>query len=164
MSQHSTMRASDADRDRVVERLRHATAEGRLLAYELEERLARALRARTYGELDAVVADLPGQPVARRRGGEVSEWIRPVVAAVVLVPLAFVLASIVFAAALFVMTGVFSMWMLWLVVGWLLFVPPRHVGTRGRHRGGSPFGDRSSGPPFGRGAQRRSTRRTGHWH
>ncbi len=33
--------------------------EGRLLAHELEERITRALRARTYGELDAVVDDLP---------------------------------------------------------------------------------------------------------
>jgi hypothetical protein len=55
----------------VAERLHAATTEGRLLAHELEERLARALRARTYGELDAIVEDLPGSPVAlapNRRG------------------------------------------------------------------------------------------------
>src|SRR5208283_2062785 len=60
------MRASDADREHVTERLRQAAAEGRLLASELEERLARALRAKTYGELDATVADLPGTRMAKR--------------------------------------------------------------------------------------------------
>ena len=70
------MRASDDDRERVAERLRLATGEGRLLAHELEERLAKALRARTYGELDDVVWDLPGtragvperRTPSRRRG------------------------------------------------------------------------------------------------
>jgi hypothetical protein len=55
----------------VAERLHTATTEGRLLAHELEDRLARALRARTYGELDAIVEDLPGSSLAvvsSRRG------------------------------------------------------------------------------------------------
>jgi hypothetical protein len=56
----SRLRASEADRDRVAERLRHATVEGRLQAAELDERLGVALSARTYGELEPLVADLPG--------------------------------------------------------------------------------------------------------
>src|SRR2546430_963225 len=64
--QRSRLRASDADREAVAERLRNAAAEGRLLAHELEERVARALRASTYGELDAVVVDLPRAPLAPR--------------------------------------------------------------------------------------------------
>jgi hypothetical protein len=67
------LRASDSDREDVAERLRAATAEGRLLAGELEERLEVALHARTYGELDALVVDLPAPPAtvpaARRRPG-----------------------------------------------------------------------------------------------
>jgi hypothetical protein len=59
MAKRSALRASDADRDRVAERLRQAVTEGRLLAHEFEDRLARTLRARTYGDLDAVVEDLP---------------------------------------------------------------------------------------------------------
>jgi hypothetical protein len=43
----------------VAERLRHATAEGRLTADELEERLEALYAARTYGELDTLVSDLP---------------------------------------------------------------------------------------------------------
>ncbi len=58
------MRASDADRDRIVERLHKAATEGRIAAEELEQRVTTALRARTYGELERTVADLP-----RRREG-----------------------------------------------------------------------------------------------
>jgi hypothetical protein len=63
MARSSSLRASDADRDAVAERLRQAAVEGRLEPHELEERLDTALRARTYGELDRLVVDLP----ARRR-------------------------------------------------------------------------------------------------
>jgi hypothetical protein len=56
------MRASDADRDRVMDVLRDATAEGRLTADELDERLAAALTARTFGDLAALTEDLPVIP------------------------------------------------------------------------------------------------------
>ncbi len=56
----SRVRASDGDRDLVAERLYDATVEGRLLTVELDQRLGLALAARTYGELDPLVADLPG--------------------------------------------------------------------------------------------------------
>ena len=68
MARHSSLRASDADREAVTERLRQAAGEGRLEPEELEDRLHTALRARTYGELDRVVADLPAKGVAFRRG------------------------------------------------------------------------------------------------
>lgn len=61
------LRASDADREQVAERLRHAAAEGRLFADELEERLGAALSARTYGELDVLVSDLPATSVGHPR-------------------------------------------------------------------------------------------------
>jgi hypothetical protein len=53
------IRASDADRDRVLMRLRDAMSEGRLTADEFDERAQVTLRARTESELAAVVADLP---------------------------------------------------------------------------------------------------------
>jgi Domain of unknown function (DUF1707) len=55
------LRAADADREAVADRLQAAAREGRIDFAELEERLARAYGARTYGELEAVVTDLPGQ-------------------------------------------------------------------------------------------------------
>ena len=56
------LRASHEDRDRVVELLRVAAGDGRLTAEELDERLEKALNARTYGELAALSRDLPAGP------------------------------------------------------------------------------------------------------
>jgi Domain of unknown function (DUF1707) len=55
-------RAADADRDAVAEVLRVAAGEGRIDPSELAERIGLAYGARTYGELDALVADLPTEP------------------------------------------------------------------------------------------------------
>ncbi len=52
-------RATHEDRDRVVEVLRLAAGDGRLTVEELDERVGAALTARTYGELTALVSDLP---------------------------------------------------------------------------------------------------------
>ena len=53
------LRASHEDRDRVIDLLRMAAGDGRLTADELDERLERALSARTFGELAALTEDLP---------------------------------------------------------------------------------------------------------
>jgi hypothetical protein len=53
---------SHDDRERVVERLRHAAGEGRLDIEELEERLERAFAAKTYRDLQPLLSDLPGRP------------------------------------------------------------------------------------------------------
>jgi len=53
------LRASHEDRDKVVELLRVAAGDGRLTAEELDERLERALQARTYNELAVLTSDLP---------------------------------------------------------------------------------------------------------
>ncbi|TML34470.1 MAG: DUF1707 domain-containing protein [Actinobacteria bacterium] len=61
----SQIRASDAERERAVETLRHCYADGRISDSELEERVERAYAARTRGELDALFADLPMQRARR---------------------------------------------------------------------------------------------------
>ena len=53
------LRASDADRDRVVEVLSMAYSEGRLSKDEYDGRLQDALSARIYADLDQLVTDLP---------------------------------------------------------------------------------------------------------
>lgn len=53
------LRCSDADREWVADALREAAAEGRLTLSELEERLDATFRARTYGDLEPITADLP---------------------------------------------------------------------------------------------------------
>lgn len=58
------IRASHADRDRVVDALRNAAGDGRLTAEELDSRLGIALSARTVGELAALTEDLPAIPAA----------------------------------------------------------------------------------------------------
>jgi hypothetical protein len=58
------LRASHADRDQVVELLGVAAGDGRLSPEELDDRLERALTARTYAELAALTADLPATPGA----------------------------------------------------------------------------------------------------
>ena len=55
--------ASSADRERTVGVLRAAFTEGRLSQDELDDRVARAYSARTYGDLWALVADLPAGPL-----------------------------------------------------------------------------------------------------
>jgi len=59
MEPRERMRASDADRERAVAFLHDAATEGRLSADELDDRLAQAFAATTYGELDTLVGDLP---------------------------------------------------------------------------------------------------------
>jgi len=56
---NENMRISDADREHIVERLREHYAEGRLTSDELDERVTAALSAKTYGDLRAVMTDLP---------------------------------------------------------------------------------------------------------
>jgi hypothetical protein len=56
------LRASHDDRDQAVEVLRVAAGDGRITAEELDERVGAALTARTYGELAALISDLPATP------------------------------------------------------------------------------------------------------
>jgi hypothetical protein len=64
----SSMRASDQERDVTVQRLQVAFAEGRLADAEFDERMRTALAARTHGELDELLTDLPAAtaPLAPR--------------------------------------------------------------------------------------------------
>lgn len=66
MDGRSGMRAADVDREATAERLRVALEEGRLGLHEYDERLVRAYGAKTYADLDEVVADLPGTTPAQR--------------------------------------------------------------------------------------------------
>ncbi|MFF9201653.1 DUF1707 domain-containing protein [Streptomyces sp. NPDC014986] len=78
------LRASDADRDRTADLLREALAEGRLTADEHAERVEGVLAARTVGELEVFVRDLPA--AHRRRAAPVSVPGRPGAGAIPLDP------------------------------------------------------------------------------
>ena len=61
-----SIRAGNADRERVVAQLNAAFSEGRLDVAELDERVAAAYAAKTLGELVPLTADLPvGQQAGR---------------------------------------------------------------------------------------------------
>lgn len=100
--------ASDSDRERVAERLRAASAEGRLTADELEERLERAFSARTDTELEPLVADLPALPTARRpsRRGPDRDHLRAYIAVNLML------------VAIWALTGAGYFWPIWPIVGW----------------------------------------------
>ena len=117
---------SDADRERVAERLRTAAGEGRLTPAELEERLERAFSARTEAELEPLVADLPVSPVRERRPRR-----RPDLGPFVFVSLMLI--------GIWAFTGMGYFWPVWPIAGWgISFVAP------GSLRG--PCGRRSFNP------------------
>src|SRR5215475_6491826 len=55
------LRASRADRERVIDLLKAAFTQDRLGRDEFDTRIGQALAARTYGELAAVTADIPAE-------------------------------------------------------------------------------------------------------
>src|SRR5215469_6991327 len=57
-------RASDRERDAVLQRVQQAFAEGRLDDAEFDERMRATLAAKTNGELDALLTDLPAPATA----------------------------------------------------------------------------------------------------
>jgi hypothetical protein len=84
------LRASDADRERAIEALNAAFTGGRLTRDELDVRLDRAMRARTYAEVAAATADMPARPALARPGparrgpggaGQPAGWPPPALAA-----------------------------------------------------------------------------------
>jgi hypothetical protein len=110
-----------------VQRLHKAHTEGRIGADELEHRVSAALKARTYGELEATVADLPRSdrrsPVQRRStaGWALTTMRANPVLILIAIPLVAVTAAMLLAATLVFAT----LCVLFLVIG----------GRRGMHRG-----------------------------
>ncbi len=61
MTTNGTIRASDQDREHVVELLRTHYSEGRLTLEEFDERVAAAYAGKTWGDLLDLTSDLPVQ-------------------------------------------------------------------------------------------------------
>jgi uncharacterized protein DUF1707 len=118
MRRHHSLRASDADRDAVVDRLRDAAGEGRLEPDELEQRVDVALRARTYGDLDELLADLPGDGLARRPGPRTGSIARVAVLGAGLLIAVTVAVAVVALVAMLVLTA--AAWWIACVLFWLV--------------------------------------------
>jgi hypothetical protein len=89
------LRAADADRELIAERLRKSHAEGRLDLAEFQQRLDRCYEAKTVGELDEVVKDLPRQDGQDERPS--SGWFLP--SRLRLAPLAPILIALIVVSA-----------------------------------------------------------------
>lgn len=78
MRRRDNERAADVDREAVAERLYQVVADGRLELDEFDERVARTYAAKTYGELDRLVEDLPrpapGRVLTAMVGGALYFW------------------------------------------------------------------------------------------
>jgi hypothetical protein len=124
------LRASDADRDRAVDALRDHAAAGRLSTDELEDRADRALVARTVGELDTVLADLPVQRDRRRTAARheaarrgFSQHLRVYVMVMVLL------------VAIWAFSGMGYFWPAWPALGWGIGIASHRASlSRGRQR------------------------------
>lgn len=124
------LRVSDADRDAVADELSRHLQDGRLDAAEFEERVGRAVSARTRGDLDGLLADLPPgapeQPQASRPRGP---WPFP------LAPVAVVVLFLaVTGAAAHAGGHPHPVWALW----WLWWLIPVAIFTFRRRRHGAP--------------------------
>lgn len=97
------LRASDGDRDAVAESLRAQHAEGRLDIEDLQNRIDRCYDAKTLGELDQLLVDLPRESSAQTRPG----WLlgQPRVHLLWLAPV------IVMLAAISAVTGAHLIWL-----------------------------------------------------
>jgi Domain of unknown function (DUF1707) len=71
-----SLRAADSDRESVADILRDQHVAGRLDDDELQDRIERCYAAKTYAELDAVIADFPGDEPTASPGPGLRLWPR----------------------------------------------------------------------------------------
>ncbi len=143
------IRASDADRDRTVTLLREHLAAGRLDNMEFDDRMEKALAAKTLGELDLLMADLPGidlyrlpdarltrqpmqaQPARRHREHWRAAW-----------GSWFTVSLVLF--VIWALGGHGYVWPLWIAGPWAAILVGDWVA--GSHRRGRQLGSGSGGP------------------
>jgi hypothetical protein len=160
------LRVSDAERDAAAAELAEHLKEGRLDAAEFDERVGQAVTAKTRGDLDRLLADLPRPapappPAPRRRTG----WPWP------LVPIAlFVIFMAVAGAAGRAGAGhaawaggghaVWALWWLWWLIPIGIFAARRLLrgnGPRGNDGPQGRAGPRGNDGPQGRAGPRGSS-------
>ena len=152
----ASLRASDADREHVVNVLRQHHGDGRIDVNEFTERMQIAFEAKTLGELEALTKDLPRLPPP------LPEDPRPEAAAVMrwrfyrhlfsyawvngFLILLWLVVSIAAGRLLF-------FWPIWTLVGWGVALGSHAIRTFGPHhdRHEHPLDDRRGGNPRGPG-------------
>ncbi|GIE79041.1 hypothetical protein Aph02nite_49910 [Actinoplanes philippinensis] len=108
------MRAADADRQQIADRLKFALDEGRLSLHEYDERIGLAYAARTHSELLALVRDLP------RPGRGAADGIRRLPTALIVLWTIFgalaAVNAVVYALVTVSVDGGVYPWPIWLLV------------------------------------------------
>lgn len=112
------LRAGDADREATAEVLRSQHAEGRLDTHELQARVDVCYHAKTLGELDQLLADLPRRPATAERPAWQPNRLRTRLLAVVPI-----------VAALVALSAVTGRHLVWLVFP-LVLLTTRLAGSR----------------------------------
>jgi class 3 adenylate cyclase len=142
-SHETSVRASDADRERVSGLLREHYGAGRLSEEELSERVEALYGVRTMSELDALIADLPSPP-APGRGRR-----RSALEGSVRIHLAIYVVVNVMLVGIWAASGGGYFWPVWPILGWGIGVgchaaPLLAKGTR-RRRGDTAAPERARG-------------------
>jgi class 3 adenylate cyclase len=111
-SQRTRLRASDWDRERVVESLRHHFEAGRLSEDDLSERIESAYAARTVADLDVLTTDLPSTrtSASRRRHSGAEAGVR--------VHFTFYLVVNLMLIGFWAAAGGGYFWPIWPILGW----------------------------------------------
>src|SRR4051795_922297 len=128
----SGLRASDADRERVAERLREHYGEGRLSDDDLSERIDAAYRARTISALEGLTVDLPSKqgPGHRRPRSALETSVRIHLTTYLVVNLLLI--------GIWAASGGGYFWPIWPILGWGIGVgchaAPLLAGRGGRSR------------------------------
>jgi hypothetical protein len=140
--ERAEMRAGDGDRETVAARLKSALDDGRLDLHEYDERLQRTYAAKTFGELDPLLADLPGtvppshsqvqtaaapaapgQQAAEKRGGP--SWVGPY-GGVILV------SVLIWAISSFASGHLLYFWPVWMLIPLILGIAGQRSGRQSK--------------------------------
>ncbi len=126
-------RVGDADRDRAAALLNDATGAGYLRLDELEERLDRILRARTRGELDTALADLPREWLRERSRAEAVAGARRLARAALRAHVTSYAVGMLLMVGIWLAVGVAAgawyPWPVWPALGWGIGVLSHWRGT-----------------------------------
>ena len=126
------LRASDADRQRVADRLRRAHDEGRLDLTEFDERVAAAYAARTYADLEVLTADLPPEPAVARPAAPPARRAEVSPAAVRAWATASIANIVIWGIVSVAATGPIYPWWIWVAGPWGLVLLARWIGAQHR--------------------------------
>jgi hypothetical protein len=138
------MRASDGDRQAVADKLKTALDDGRLDLLEYDERLQKTFAAKTYGDLQGLLTDLPGAipaqqsqvqpfagqapavPVGEESGRSMPNWVGPYAGVIVVTVLIWGISSIAAGELLY-------FWPVWMLIP-LIFGVVGQMAGRGSRR------------------------------